>query len=70
MAACHSEFAAKIFLEAGAHHVIGIDHEKQVLDNAVITFTETFYKKLWKEGSRICQCFFTAKLAVDIKYGK
>ena len=22
--ACHSEFAAKIFLEAGAHHVIGV----------------------------------------------
>lgn len=25
MAACHSEFAARIFLEAGAHHVIGVN---------------------------------------------
>ena len=25
MATCHSEFATKIFLEAGAHHVIGIN---------------------------------------------
>jgi hypothetical protein len=25
MATCHSEFATKIFLDAGAHHVIGIN---------------------------------------------
>jgi hypothetical protein len=28
MATCHSEFAAKIFLENGAKHVIGIKQEK------------------------------------------
>jgi len=39
MAACHSEFAARIFLEAGAHHVIGVKHGDVVSDEAVVTFT-------------------------------
>ena len=66
MATCHSEFAAKIFLEAGAQHVIGINKANKVQDDAILTFTETFYEKLWKDRSRICQCFDTAKLAVEI----
>ena len=67
MAACHSEFAAKIFLEAGAHHVIGVI--KSISDVAVLTFTKTFYSKLWKERSQICKCFAAAKLAVEINHG-
>ena len=39
MTACHSEFAAKIFLEAGAQHVIGINHENCVSERAILTFT-------------------------------
>ena len=70
MAACHSEFAARIFLEAGAHHVIGVKHEDRISDEAVITFTQTFYSKLWKERSKICTCFETAKLAVDINHSR
>ena len=70
MAACHSEFAARIFLEAGAHHVIGVNQNAQIEDEAVVTFTQTFYSKLWKESSKICKCFETAKLAVDINHGK
>jgi hypothetical protein len=57
MATCHSEFATNIFLEAGAHHVIGINHESKVADEAVLTFTRTFYAQLWKQKSKICACF-------------
>lgn len=70
MAACHSEFAAKIFLEAGARHVIGVSQETPISDNAVLTFTQTFYSKLWKERSKICTCFETAKLAVEVNHSK
>ena len=70
MATCHSEFAAKIFLEAGAQHVIGINHEQPVKDDAIITFTQTFYSILWNERSQICKCFEIAKLAVQISHGK
>jgi hypothetical protein len=54
MANCHSEFAARIFLQAGAHHVIGINKDRKISDETVLTFTHTFYTKLWKERSRIC----------------
>ena len=57
MATCHSEFAAKIFLEAGAKHVIGVDKDLKIDDDAVLTFTKTFYKKVWETGSKICLCF-------------
>ena len=69
MATCHSEFAARIFLGTGCHHVIGINKSKSIYDQAILTFTKTFYAKLWKEKSKICLCFETAKLAVKIKYG-
>ena len=70
MATCHSEFAARIFMQAGAQHVIGINKDQKITDQAVLTFTETFYSKLWKERSKICYCFMTAKLAVEINHGK
>ena len=60
MATCHSEFAARIFLDSGAKHVIGIHKDKKIQDAAVLTFTQTFYAKLWKERSKICACFQTA----------
>ena len=69
MAACHSEFAARIFLDAGARHVIGIHKTKAISDAAILTFTQTFYNKLWKEGSQIYRCFLIAKLAVEINHG-
>lgn len=70
MATCHSQFAAEIFLTAGAHHVIGINLANTIQDSAILTFTQTFYSKLWKEKSKICVCFHAAKLAVSIKNGK
>ena len=47
IATCHSEFAAKIFLDAGAKHVIGIKQKDTVRDDAVITFTHRFYSLVW-----------------------
>jgi hypothetical protein len=43
IATCHSEFVGRIFLEAGARHVICIDQQAEVLDEAIISFTDTFY---------------------------
>lgn len=40
LAACDSEFAAKIFLKKGVRHVICIESSKEVLDSAMLTFTE------------------------------
>jgi hypothetical protein len=45
--ACHSEFAAKIFHEAGAKHVIGINEKFEIDDDAVLTFTQSFYTLIW-----------------------
>jgi hypothetical protein len=39
MATCHSEFMAKIFLDAGAMHVIGINRNEKIADESVLTFT-------------------------------
>ena len=70
MATCTSEFAARIFLSAGAQHVIGISQDQNIEDEAILTFTQNFYGKLWREKSKICRCFETAKLAVEINHGK
>ena len=60
LAACDSEFAAKIFLKKGARHVICIKESKEVLDTAVITFTNTFYSSVFN-GKSICDAFSIAK---------
>jgi hypothetical protein len=57
MATCHSENVARIFLNAGAKHVIGIARDEKISDEAVLTFTETFYTNLWQSKSKIPNCF-------------
>lgn len=69
MATCHSETAAKVFLDSGAHHVIAIHRSKAIHDEAVLTFTRSFYNSLWREGSKICKSFETAKHQVEIEHG-
>ena len=54
MASCHSEFVGRIFLEAGANHVICIDHENEVEDDAVITFSDAFYDAVFSNAMNIC----------------
>jgi hypothetical protein len=57
IASCHSESFADIFFEAGAYHVIGIKKTEKVADDACVTFTMAFYKRLWQSGSKVCVCF-------------
>lgn len=60
VATCHSEFVGKIFLEAGARHVICIKQSKEVSDQAVLTFTETFYDTVFQQNMDICSAFKNA----------
>jgi len=60
LAACDSEFAARIFIRKGARHVICIEDMKEVLDKAVLTFTDTFYRAVF-EGNSICDSFTVAQ---------
>lgn len=49
LAACHSEFAVKIFLKKGARHVICVEKSSEVLDEAVFN------------GQPICTAFTAAQ---------
>jgi hypothetical protein len=60
VAACHSEFAGKIFRSAGAKHVICVDYQNEVADHAVLKFTERFYFELFS-GNTVCEAFHLAK---------
>jgi len=68
VAACHSEQAKDCFLNAGADHVIVIDKEQMILDKAIITFTHTFYSRIFQPGSRVCECFEQAVTDVRIAH--
>ena len=39
-------------------------------DDAVITFTDTFYRVLFENKERICDAFKQAQLSVEISYSK
>jgi len=60
LAACDSEFAAKIFLKKGARHVVCIEESKEILDKAVLTFTNTFYRSVF-DGLSICEAYSISK---------
>jgi len=34
----------------------------------VLTFTQAFYKRIWMDGSKVCDVFEQAKLDVGIKH--
>jgi len=50
IATCHSEIIGKIFIGAGAKHVICIGADDEVMDDAVIVFTEAFYGAILKQN--------------------
>ena len=68
MAPCHSEFVGRIFQEAGAQHVICIHQAEEVEDDAVITFTDTFYNMLFKQDMKICKAFDHAVMVVNVSH--
>ncbi len=47
VASCYSEFAGKIFLNAGSKHVIYVKQGQQIADLAVITFSKSFYHSVF-----------------------
>ena len=47
VAACQSEFVGSIFHKCGASHVVCVQQDKEVLDEAAIHFTKSFYKNLF-----------------------
>ena len=68
LAACDSEFVGKIFLKCGAKHVICVKKKRQVLDDAAIDFTSTFYEKMIVNGMDVCKAFNAAKNDIEFKY--
>ena len=61
LAACHSSQARDVFLAAGAQHIISINKDKTVYDTTILAFVESFYERLLKPGSTICQAYSVAK---------
>lgn len=66
---CHSQFVGEIFLQAGTKHVICIDQNAEVEDDAAMTFTETFYRSIMTQNSEICKAFDFARQNVGIRHG-
>lgn len=50
LSSCYSESEADVFLNAGANHVICIQRDKKVTDQACISFSSAFYTALFSEG--------------------
>jgi len=67
---CHSQFVGEIFLQAGTKHVVCIDQENKVEDDAAMTFTETFYRSVFQQNMSVCRAFDFAKQSVGIRHGE
>jgi hypothetical protein len=73
VAACHSEIVKDVFLEADSEHVICINQHNRVQEASIFTFTETFYRELFKQEQdrqcrSICDAFHKAKGAVEAEH--
>lgn len=66
VSSCHSEFAGKIFLNAGAKHVICIRQSEKISDAASLRFSNVFYETLFGKKIEVCDAFRTAKKDVEI----
>jgi len=64
IASWHSEFAGKIFSNAGARHVIWIKGEEKISDEAALKFTEVFYDMMFVKQYSVCQSYEIAKSEV------
>ena len=70
MASCHSEEVGKVFKEAGIPHVICINKNNTVLDQAAIEFSKVFYDQVFSPYMNICDAYKFAKAQVVEKFGK
>ena len=50
--------------------MICIVHDKEVKDDAVITFTDTFYSMIFEQNHTICTAFSQAQLSVEISFSR
>ena len=66
VAACDSQDIGRIFQRNGARHVVCVEQNRFVLDEAAIFFTKTFYADLFS-GKEICAAFYDAKSAVEFQ---
>ncbi|CAI2381433.1 unnamed protein product [Moneuplotes crassus] len=57
VSSCQSEFAGRIFLNAGAKHVICIRQADKVDDLASLKFSSVFYEHLFGKAMSVCEAF-------------
>ena len=69
VAACDSKDIGKIFQRSGAKHVICVEKNRFVLDEAAIKFTNIFYQEVFN-GTEICTAFAVAKHGVGFQITK
>ena len=61
VSSCHSEFAGRVFLNAGAKHVIWIRGSEKISDKASLLFSKVFYETLFGKKYNVWDSFATAK---------
>ena len=61
IASCHSEFAGRVFSNAGARHVICIQGTEKISDEATLKFAQVFYEMLFVKQYSPCKSFEIAQ---------
>lgn len=69
VAACKSYFVGSMFQKAGVKHVICVKEGAEILDDAVLNFTNRFYRNIFA-GENICVAFEKAQTEVEIHNSK
>ena len=69
VAACMSDFVGKIFQQCDVPHVICSEQGKTILDDAAISFSKSFYSKLFS-GEAVCKAFKEARNEVGVKFNE
>lgn len=67
--ACHSEIVGKVFQRCCARHVICINKDRAVLDQASIKFTRNLYQNLLS-GMQVCAAFNSAVDQTKVVLGR
>ena len=61
VASCHSEILAKVFLTAGASHVLCVNKDDKISDDICQEFSELYYRAFFSENLTFCEAFESAK---------
>lgn len=68
VASCHSEMIGIIFRKAGAKHVICVRENEPIMDDAILYFSENFYRILFQQNKTICSAYWEVKDMLAKKY--